>query len=268
MILKYKNSLFDKTYTKLMEQVFVDADYDDPKECLVKMPNGKTKRELYDNPSYVVFKNFTPPNSTNSKFKGKLCDALNYPELFKKVPCLSNINCDFTIDSTLVNGVGEEGYYSHAKRLIYLKYENWIYFVMTLFHEVQHAIQNLCNHDVGGDPRRCNPSLDVGDIKIVDFYENFIKNKINLANATTSEEIKAKNEFEKIISTYYNQEYSKQIMHDANLNIISLQYFTYMNLIGEIEAREVERRVLYNLEDKRLIKPNFIIRKNQPQLSS
>lgn len=246
-------SKFNKTL-KLLEQVFCAPDEGDDPNDIITLPNGDKRIELDDSEAKILYSKFKVYKNNAIAIKATIDKILDYNTLYKRLPLIRNIKCNLVINPKL-NQNKFVGRYKYNTKTITVKVNDKEMFEIFLFHELQHVIQHLCNMDSGSSPENCRPSDDIKDIDIINFYKDNIENKIDIKNIKNNNELFVVQNFSKIIrKKYINSAYILALAIEKRL---SLEFFTYYNLMGEIEAVETENRLKYSKQERKLKPPTY-----------
>jgi len=179
--------------------------------------------------------------------KTVLSQILDHPELYKAYPEIAKIPIEITVSAipkSMRKGAGNSGSFSVAKiagqkltaDTIKINAEN-VDIKTTIFHEIQHAIQEIEGFAKGGTPETA-PTVDMDKIRdirkkkhqlYIDPYR--IMNKKAGGWVVQEYEEKALKEWE-ILTAQEDELLSKQLQ----------PYEAYKRLAGEIEARDTSAR--------------------------
>lgn len=189
---------------------------------------------------------------------GKLGDVVDAPEIFKAYPQLKDV--DLNTDSMTGDNPSNGSYDPNTKTITIhadeLKYLNSI-----LNHEIQHAIQQIEGFAKGGNPREFTDTIEyvmsdinqaVGgklyDAGIIDNNPDSVFKALN--QKTTYGTLLRDNDSN---LQHVAEKYGYDNIFDLVENIPNIKsaYQKYNSLAGEVEARNVEKRMGMSAEERR-----------------
>lgn len=187
-----------------------------------EMPDAKIK-DMKDIGGGNIVKRFDDDMLWND---GKLTDVIDAPGLFEAYPQLKDVRID---TDAIMNDMPSNGDYNAKTNTITIHADELKYMNSILNHEIQHAIQHIEGFARGG-----SPSLIRGEVKK---KFNEVTKQIRQLRAEGKED-EAKALVEKNRGLY--NAYQKND-----------DYNSYKSLAGEVEARNVEKRLGMTDEERR-----------------
>ncbi len=195
-----------------------------------------------------------PFDPNQGKTVAKLPEVLDHPELYKAYPALKDVNVvrDPSVRTAHWDEVGNEIVVGSET------YNN----KQTFLHEVQHAIQTQEGFAKGASWGEAGKSYTLKYAKAA--QEQIVEPlKALYDKLTTSGEVVTKAELVELsrlqrMAKKYN-EYAKAGDADA--------LERYMNTAGEVEARNVEARMMLNAAERRNMHPTYTADKDAPTLN-
>ena len=187
----------------------IGANRDKLARARVMQKQGKDEGEIWDKTGWYLDKDGKWKFEINAAggalkvdsardFSGKLNDFLADDELFKAYPMLK----DFSVEVTEFNEYATKGFYD-GKTTIYLQKADELVAKPTLYHEIQHAVQDFENFARGGTEKSALKALKRTENQ---HLANNVKDMAQKSNTTRGD-------------------------------------IAYRNLHGEVEARNVEQRM-------------------------
>lgn len=180
--------------------------------------------------------------------------VLNHPELFEAYPELRNITVYRRMAEVADPDItSNRGVYNPAYNQIYINSSLPDYIAHNvLLHEIQHAIQEIEDFSRGGSPDSALLAIDDSNLlKGARQYVKWVKKNIPAYTPV------AKQERDKFLSTFRNMIEQKDIpgLRDFFKGDIKAKFEAYQHLFGEVEARDVQNRQDFTVEERREWRP-------------
>lgn len=173
-------------------------------------PDGIRRREVPDDEAFLKMDYFQPSQSGfEDTFQGSLKDAIDHPEVLNNYPGLGEIFSALTIDSAIGPGMAR-GSFQPSQQMIEAQAGSPEELLSVLLHEIQHPIQYFEGMGRGGNPEEFVPLWNKAN--------EVIRNpgKYSLSEFQEAQRI---------------------------LKNLGPPFRQYTNLLGEIEARDVQERM-------------------------
>ncbi len=206
-----------------------------------EMPDAKIKDTIDIGGGHIVKRYEEDMLWTDGKL-GKVVDA---PELFKAYPQLKDIKLSTDV---IMNDMPSNGAYDHNTKTITIHADELKYLNSILNHEIQHAIQDIEGFAQGGSQRQAataafQQKLKEDYIEAIDRLDEVCKKNGISRLAALDEDFDASDntELKDAISSF----------RAAQKKILASPYDRYLSLAGEVEARNVQKRLGMTDEQRR-----------------
>ena len=157
---------------------------------------------------------------------GKLIDTTDDDELFKAYPKLANVRLD---TDTITGDMPSSGSYNPKTKTIKIHASELKFLNNLLNHEIQHAIQDLEGFSQGGSPEQF---MDKGRIKELKDLRDEMERRVENGEEGLDEELQ-----------------------EIEMELFDLEddtpFHKYRSLSGEVEARNVEKRMNMTPKERR-----------------
>ncbi len=160
---------------------------------------------------------------------GKLGNMVDAPDLFETYPQLKDVRLE---TDEVLNGEGSNGYYDPKRNMIVIHADKLDYLNGILNHEIQHAIQDIEGFAQGGNPDMLQ-SQNAERVNELQQMRREIEQEVAEGNTDREDELE---EIDLELGDY-----------DPEIG----GYDYYRHLSGEVEARNVERRMKMTPEERR-----------------
>ena len=160
---------------------------------------------------------------------GKLGNMVDAPDLFETYPQLKDVRLE---TDEVLNGAGSNGYYDPKRNMIVIHADKLDYLNGILNHEIQHAIQDIEGFAQGGNPDMLQ-SQNAERVNELQQMRREIEQEVAEGNTDREDELE---EIDLELGDY-----------DPEIG----GYDYYRHLSGEVEARNVERRMKMTPEERR-----------------
>jgi len=230
---------------------------------------GNDGRWRYEVPPMTIKKGVKLTLTGKTKYTAKLGDIVDAPEMFKAYPKLKDLTVVFDVLPKGTNGGISPK--TLDIEINWMRYNNdgsqagWTVknreltdkAIVSLTHEVQHAIQFMEGLSIGGNATLArdfyyNHKVRVATEEFKKKYEELNKKQ---AAATSAEERKAI-AHEKIILARAHRDELKKIESDAKKLNSSQKFEVYKKLTGEVEARNAQTRLGLTEEERKNTPPS------------
>lgn len=240
-----------------MERVFVKAD-ENEKGSFYSKYDDTYKKELNDSEARIITSSRKIVNG-DEVYVGNLGSIIKYDKLYKEIPEIKNIYCEFKILNINYNKECEVAKYARDfgghEEFIEIKANNKKRWAEFLFHELQHSIQyhqklSLALSDYCYSPSYHNNN-DESICLLQERYHYLVR---------SGRYDEARNVFNKsasLIMKCFPKDYDYTIDFFKS-NALSAVRLKYLRTFGEIEAREVASRVFMDKKQRNKIKPDYL----------
>ncbi len=187
---------------------------------------------------------FKVDTKAGSQFKGKLSDAFDHSELYKNYPHFAN----YPLDLKFVNDPKKvSGNYSPAGKRLTVAATSADEARSIILHELQHAVQEVENFAAGGSTGMMEEVIQ-RNFKLPGF--RFIP-PVDNRNPPTSEDLKNIPSVKELTNIMR----AAGELKENELPKLPPHYNLYLSLLGEAEARQIEARRNFTVEDILKIPP-------------
>ena len=235
-----------------------------------EMPDAKIK-DMKDIGGGHIVKRFDDDMLWND---GNLADVIDAPELFEAYPQLKNVRID---TDAIMNDMPSNGEYNPKTNTITIHADELKYMNSILNHEIQHAIQYIEGFGKGGSPEQMEKEFKAAqdewkarayahelEEKAKEMGGEYNQSEVEKALVEEYKDLDMSDELpdkETRIKgfNYFARGYADRSMDDAikrfRLNESTRSdfdsYKEYLKLAGEVESRNVEKRLGMNDEERR-----------------